>query len=106
MFRCESLIEYEYGQSQCKNLYDHECGADCTSCQWSWPLGDEAKWGSEDAKCRCPAEAYKETKWGGTCNSLDDGQCGTYCKECRWSWFVEDENKWEGDSADCRCKNW
>ena len=41
------------GTGDCINLYDQDCGDDCTSCKWTWPTGDPRTWGSPDARCRC-----------------------------------------------------
>lgn len=30
--------------NDCENLYDQNCGENCTSCNWSWPAGDSASW--------------------------------------------------------------
>jgi len=58
MLRCradsEKTFVYGWDLNHCGNKYDGDCGADCNFCLWSYESGDPNKYGSSDAKCRCP----------------------------------------------------
>ena len=95
----ESGISWDGGS--CRNLYDQACGENCTSCKWSWPLGDPDTWASSDALCRC--EAKHTFIWGSECGSLTDGLCGERCTECREANLFSDAS---GVQPTCRCKSW
>ena len=88
---------YTYGNA-CGNLHDQDCAINpgCTSCKWSWPSSDPAKWSSSDAKCRCescdgqpcPEPSADDFAYGNACGSLNDGDCANDpgCTSCNWSW--------------------
>ena len=94
MRRCkeDSEVKYSYGwHLPCGHKYDHDCGADCMHCLWSYPTGDPDKFGSANAKCRCPPTAIRELTWGDRCPSVDFKDCGSYCRDCLYSWKTYDE---------------
>jgi len=98
-WRPEADIQFS---NSCINLYDMECGENCTSCNWSWPAGDPASWQSDEAACRCSEK--KTFIWGEQCASLSEGLCGAFCTECRQANLFTDGDNWANST--CRCKTW
>lgn len=89
------------GDGPCNNLYDQDCGENCTRCDWTWPSGDPATWSSPDARCRCKSKVT--LIWGDQCASATAGLCGAKCKDCRMATAL---NSSSGIAPECRCKAW
>ena len=106
-----SSSEYAYGNA-CGSLTDGQCGSNCNSCLWSWPINDPQQWSSPDAACRCesgssdtnPSPSTDYT-YGNACDNLTDGECGSNCNSCAWSWPTNDPQQWSSPDAACRCES-
>ena len=61
----DTVDGYTYGD-QCVNIDDGQCGANCYSCRFSWPVGSD--YGSDQADCRC----YEELAFGDQCTNSND----------------------------------
>ena len=72
--RCKPIKEkIDFGPQCGANNYTGECGADCTSCHWSWPHNDPLKFKSSKATCRCPASEIKEIVFAVKCDMVNSG---------------------------------
>ena len=68
----QDVIEYKFSNDRCNeakleraNLCDASCMGeddDTVGCGWSWPIGDSAKWNSDEAACRCNQRPLKYAK--------------------------------------------